>query len=69
MRTVPGLALILAALLAAAPAVQAGTCKGKHACKAQAHKKPKKTGTGWHHGVYDGGPGDPVIAPLPSLPG
>ena len=65
--------MVLAALACAAPspAAAAPGCKGKKACKAQAGKKhPKpRTGTGWHNGIYDGGPGDPVIAPLPSLPG
>ena len=66
-RTAPGLVVALAALLLTTPAVEAKPCKGAHACKAQA-KKPKPA-TGWHNGIYDGGPGDPVIAPLPSLPG
>jgi hypothetical protein len=69
-RTAPGLVIVLLAMLCAAPAVEAGPCKGKRACKAQA-KKPHKptTGTGWIDGTYNGGPGDPIIAPLPSLPG
>jgi hypothetical protein len=70
MRTAPGLIAVLATLLVAAPAVEAAPCKGKKACKAQAKapKKPKN-GTGWINGTYNGGPGDPIIAPLPSLPG
>jgi hypothetical protein len=68
LRTAPGLVAILVTLLAATPAADARTCKHKKACKAQVHKKPKHE-TGWHNGIYNGGPGDPVIAPLPSLPG
>lgn len=70
MRTAPGLIAVLATLLVATPAVEAAPCKGKKACKAQVKppKKPK-TGTGWINGTYNGGPGDPIIAPLPSLPG
>lgn len=75
-RTAPGLAIVLVTMIAAAPVSEARpsapACKGKRACKAQA-KKPAtprpKSGTGWHNGTYDGGPGDPIIAPLPSLPG
>lgn len=71
-RTAPGLVVVLATLLAATPgaaaAAPAGKCKAKHACES-ARKPPKQqkqpTGrTGWHNGVYDGGPGDPIIAPL-----
>jgi hypothetical protein len=72
MRTAPGLIVVLATLLCATPAVEAAPCKGKRACKAQAKakKSPKpKDGTGWINGTYNGGPGDPIIAPLPSLPG
>ena len=65
-RTAPGLVVVLVTLLVSSPLAQAGSsaarCKGKRACKARA-------GSGWHHGTYDGGPGDPIIAPLPSRPG
>jgi hypothetical protein len=69
-RTAPGLVIVLVTLLSAAPAAEAGPSTGRHACKAQA-KKPRKpkTGTGWIGGTYNGGPGDPILAPLPSLPG
>jgi hypothetical protein len=69
-RTAPGLVVVLVAMLCASPAVEAAPCRGKKACKAQA-KKPRKpaNGTGWIDGVYNGGPGDPILGPLPSLPG
>jgi hypothetical protein len=71
-RTAPGLVVVLATLLLAAPAADAGArgCKGRKACNARA-EKPRKpaNGTGWIGGIYNGGPGDPIIAPLPSLPG
>lgn len=72
-RTAPGLVVVLVTLLAATPGAVAvtavGKCKVKQACDAGRNKPPKKpkkpTGaTGWHNGVYDGGPGDPIIAPL-----
>jgi hypothetical protein len=56
-RTAPGLIAAVLALLGCAAAAPAAKCK------------PKKCGTtsqaGWHHGTYDGGPGDPIIAPVP----
>ena len=62
-RTAPGLIVAVVALLGAAPAAApAAKCK-KHACEAAS--KPAKHKTGWHNGTYDGGPGDPIIAPVP----
>ena len=65
MRTAPGLIAVLATLLCAAPVVEAAPCKGKRACKAKAKAKKQRPGTGWIDGTYNGGPGDPVLAPLP----
>lgn len=62
-RTTPGLVVVLVAMIGAAPAVDAAPCKGKRACKTQA-KKPKKP-KNVIDGVYNGGPGDPIIGPLP----
>jgi hypothetical protein len=76
-RIAPGLVVVLSTLLVATTGVTAAPaakCKDKHACEAKKPaKKPAKpakkpgkpaAGTGWHNGVYDGGPGDPIIAPL-----
>jgi hypothetical protein len=76
-RIAPGLVVVLTTLLAASPgavaARPAAKCKPKHACesvkpakKPAKPSKPKKpsANTGWHNGIYDGGPGDPIIAPL-----
>lgn len=46
-------------------------CDPHHPCQAQALKKPREPrkappGTGWIDGIYNGGPGDPIIAPLRS---
>ena len=69
MRTAPGLIAVLATLLCAAPVVEAAPCNAKRGCKAAKAKKQQRPGTGWINGTYNGGPGDPVLAPLPSLPG
>lgn len=66
-RTTPGLVVVLVAMFCSAPAVDAAPCKGKKACKTQAKakakaKKPKKNVI---DGVYNGGPGDPILGPLP----
>ena len=65
-RTAPGLVVVLVAMFCAAPAVDAAPCKGKKACQTQS-KKPRKPkhGTGLIDGVYNGGPGDPILGPLP----
>lgn len=63
-RTTPGLVVVLVAMFCAAPAVEAAPCKGKKACKTQA-KKPKKPKKNVIDGVYNGGPGDPILGPLP----
>ena len=39
------------------------------AMQAAKAKKQQRPGTGWINGTYNGGPGDPILAPLPSLPG
>jgi len=55
-RIAPGLLAAVLALLCAAPAAPAAKCKPK--------KCGKVSQTGWHNGTYDGGPGDPIIAPV-----
>jgi len=57
-RIASGLIAAVLALLCAAPAAPAAKCKTKK-CGTASHA------TGWHHGTYDGGPGDPIIAPVP----
>ena len=58
-RIASGLTAAVLALLCAAPAAPAAKCKPKNRCGTASHA------TGWHHGTYDGGPGDPIIAPVP----
>jgi hypothetical protein len=59
-RIVPGLIAAVLTLLCAAPAAPAATkCKKPSTCAQAGHAR------GWHNGTYDGGPGDPIIAPVP----
>jgi hypothetical protein len=65
-RTSPGSVAVVLALLLAAPASAAridGSCTVKNGGKAACAKaKPKKPAGG----VYDGGPGDPILRPISS---
>lgn len=65
VRIAPGLTAAVLALLCAAPAAPAANCRAAKKCDPKpAIRKPAKHATGWHNGTYDGGPGDPIIAPV-----
>lgn len=60
-RTAPGLVAALVLVLGTAAPAPAAKCRRHCTAKAKVTHA-----TGWHNGTYDGGPGDPIIAPVPA---